>query len=271
MRFKVIPVMTAVCAMACASAGVTPSLEFQPTTGPLRYAVHSVDGQVVETPMGAQEGQATTDLTFVMEIGGPAAGGLAVSVMLESLEGKSTEQGTYRADALLGKPYTGTLRPDGTIEITDGPETPANLVNIFDPKSLWTELLPPLPPAGQLDADSWSYQRESTYQTSMTLTSVTNGVARMAGDTTWNGVSAQVIVTEAEVELTGSGTPPGSPGEIEVAVSGPLLVRYVWDGARGVMLAATSDGDLTGDVTVIGMGMSFPISFTGDTEVTLQQ
>ena len=271
MRVKVIPVITAVLAMACASAAVTPSLEFQPTTGPLRYAVHSVDGQVVETPMGAQEGEATTDLTFVMEIGGPTAGGLAVSVVLESLEGKSTEQGSYQGGDLLGKPYTGTLKPDGTIEITDGPETPENLVNLFDPKGLWTELLPPLPPAGQLGAESWSYRRESTYETSMSLKSVTNGTARMAGDTLWNGVPAQVIVTEGEVELTGSGTPPGSPGEIEVVVSGPLLVRYVWDGARGVMLAAKSDGELTGDVTVIGMGMSFPISFTGDAEVTLQR
>jgi hypothetical protein len=271
MRFKVLPVMTAVLGTACASAAVMPSFEFQPTTGPLRYTLHSVDGQVIETPMGAQEGEAITDVTFVMEVGGPTVGGLAFSAVIESLEGSSSEQGSYEGGDLVGKPYTGTLKPDGTIEITDGPETPASLENLFDAKGVWTELLPPLPGPGQMGAESWTYSRESVFETAMTLTSVTNGTARIVGDTTWNGVAAQVIVAESEVELTGIGTPPGAPGEIEVAVAGPLTVRYVWDGTRGVMLASNSQGELSGDVTVVGMGMSFPISFTGDADVTLQR
>jgi len=271
MRVKIIPIMTAVFATACASAAVTPGFEFQPATGPLRYTMHAVNGQVVETPMGVQEGTATTDITFVMDIGGPTAGGLAVSMVLESLEGKSTEQGSYQGGDLIGKPYKGTLRPDGTVEITDGPETPASLSNLFDPREIMSELLPPLPPPDQVGAESWPFRRETTSETSMSITSVTVGTARIAGDTTWNGQAAQVIVTEGEAELTGSGTPPGSPGELELVVTGPVFVRYVWDGARGVMLASSSTAELTGDVTVVGMGMSFPISFTGDAEVTLQR
>lgn len=269
MRLHLTPLLAASVAAACASGGPQPTFEFQPASGPLRYVMTSEDNNVVETPMGTQESSSSMQVTVVLETGQRTADGVAVTATYEALEGSSSEQGNFSGSGVIGEPYTGTILADGTIEIADGPETPASLKQFVDPRAALTEFLVPLPPSA--DAESWEVRRETAWDQAIEMTSVTEGTARIAGDTTWNGVAAKIIVLEGTVALSGSGMPPGSPAELEFAAEGPATLTYVWDAVRGVMLSASSVTETTGDVTVVGMGMTIPIVFSGSGTIELQQ
>jgi len=269
MRIHLTTIFAAAFATACASGGAQPTFEFQPASGPLRYTATGEDHNIVETPMGTQETSSTSRITVVLETAQRTADGVATTATFEVLEGSTTEQGSFSGGDLLGKPYSGTILPDGTVEIADGPETPGALKQFMDPRAFLRELLVPLPPTR--DAESWPVRRETTYDQVMEMTTVTSGTARLAGDTTWNGVPAKIIVLDATVELSGSGMPPGSPAELEFAAQGPATLRYVWDATRGIMLASVSETEFSGDVTVVGMGMTVPIVFRSSTTVELQR
>jgi hypothetical protein len=269
MRLHHATLFAAALSTACASSGARPTFDFQPESGPLRYVMTAEDVNLVETPMGSQETSSTSELTLLLETGQTAGNGVAMTATIESLEGSSSEQGSFSGAALVGKPYTGTILPDGTIEIADGPETPSALKQFLDPRGMLKEFLVPLPPSDGVE--SWPVRRETLWDQAIEMTSVTAGTARIAGDTTWNGVAAKIIVLEGTIELSGSGMPEGSPAELEFAAQGPATLRYIWDATRGVMLGATSEAEISGEVTVVGMGMTVPIVFMGTGTIELQQ
>jgi hypothetical protein len=60
--------------------------------------------------------------------------------------------------------------------------------------------------------------------------------------------------------MDGTGTPAGSPAEVEMSATGTATARYLWDPVRGVMLAAWVTGEASGDVAVVGMDLSMPIA-----------
>jgi hypothetical protein len=226
------------------------------------------DVNLVETPMGSQETSSTSEVILLLETGQAVENGVAVTATLESLEGSSSERGNFSGAGLVGKPYAGTILPDGTIEIAEGPETPSALKEFLDPRGMLREFLVPLPPSENVE--SWPVRRETVWDQAIEMTSITAGTARIAGDTTWNGVAAKVIVLEGTIELSGSGTPAGSPAELEFAAQGPTTLLYVWDAERGVMLGATSEAEISGEVTVVSMGMTVPIVFMGSGTIELQ-
>jgi hypothetical protein len=256
-------------ATGCASGGPSMTFGFQPASGSLRYVVTAEDRNIVETPMGTQETSSTSRMTLVLETGQRTDAGVAMTATFEDLEGSSSERGGFSGGELLGQPYSGTILPDGVIEITDGPETPTALKEFVDPRGFLREFLVPLPPDDQ--TESWAVRRETTWDQAIEMTSVTTGTARMAGDTTWNGVPARIIVFDATISLSGSGMPAGSPSELEFAAEGPATMRFVWDARRGVMLAGTSEAEMSGEVTVVGMGMTVPIVFEGTGSIELQR
>jgi hypothetical protein len=98
-----------------------------------------------------------------------------------------------------------------------------------------------------------------------------DGAASLAGDTTWNGRAARVIVSEGLATVTGQGSPAGAPGEVAFTYTGRLTQRHVWDPRRGLMLAATRRLDAEGELEVRSMGMTMPISYHGTREVTLRR
>ncbi len=269
MRFQRTHLVLAALATACAAAGARPSFEFGAAAGPLRYEVRAEDANVVETPMGTQETTASTALTVVLEIGQRTPAGLQVSAVFESLEGTSSDQGSFEGGALIGRPYGGTLSGDGTISITSGPETPERVGEFLDPRALLSELLVSLPPTGTVGAGSWPVRRETVWQTVLRLTTVFEGTGTVVGDTTWNGTKAVIIVVEGELEVSGRGRPAGAPAELDFAARGPASTRYVWDGARGVMLASVGSTELAGDISIAEMGLTLAWEASGTQTVRL--
>jgi hypothetical protein len=167
--------------------------------------------------------------------------------------------------------FSGTLKHDGTIEIADAPDITGQLAEVFDAKGLLADFLAPLPPSGDSDLATWQVRRQTTSQTQLTMASSFVGTALIVGDTTWNGESAKIISSSGTFRLEGTGTPTGSPAEMEMVVSGETRTRYVWDSEEGIMLAAVAQGEGKGSVALVGMNLSMPVSLTIKQGVELQR
>ena len=248
--------------------------EFAPSDAPLRYDANTYARLEVEAPDGNMISQDTVWSTVVIEIGLPNEGGRSVSTQFEAIEvkvaGSMTNQ-HLKGTALIGKPYRGTLKPNGTIEVSDAPETPRGWGDLFDPAALFAELLAPLPPDANADAESWPVNTVVTSNVGWSLTATYKGTARFAGDTTWNGQPARLIVSEGTFEMEGKGMPPGAPSEVEMTLSGTSSRRYVWDATRGVMLASRSETEAEGVVVVLDFDLALPATTKSVQEVILRR
>lgn len=258
----------------CAAAGAGPTFEFSPTDVPLRYGVGTTGKLVLEIPGGpTQTNDDKLSATVMMEIGQPGPEGRPVSAVFEALEASSSgDMGSTSQEggSLIGMRYAGTLTEGGTINFSDPPETPSHLKDIVDPAALLADLLVPLPPDAEAAGASWPVNTTVTSRAGVTMTATYTGAARVAGDTTWNGQSAKVIISEGTLEVHGTGTPAGSPAEIDMTMTGPSTRWYVWDPQRGVMLASRVSGEYSGEIEVIGMGMTIPTSYKETAEVVLR-
>jgi len=164
---------------ACAASG--PVFEFRPSSAPLSYDLSAANEFSVETPMGPQLSQDSAEISISVEIGSGGPQGHNVAVVFDAFEARSTAQGTIDVSALVGARYTGTLRPDGTIEVEEGPEVPAALRDAVDPHSLLADLMMPLPPEGHDLTQPWPVNQETVSRTQLTLTTRFDGSARLAG------------------------------------------------------------------------------------------
>jgi len=252
--------MVAALSGACAAGG--PVFEFRPTDTALRYDMYGANDFSVETPMGSQLSQDSAAIAISVEIGGGGPQGNDVAVVFDAFSARSTAQGTIDGGGLVGARYRGLLKRDGSIEVVEGPEVPARLRGLVDPKSILADLMVPLPPEGHDLAEPWPVTQETVTSTQMSMTTRFNGMARLAGDTVWHGIAARVIVVEGEFQMEGRGTPEGSPAEIAMSVSGSSERSFLWDAARGVMLVGTGSGEGTGQVEVVGMNLSMPAKVT---------
>ncbi|UCG85913.1 MAG: hypothetical protein JSW71_18700 [Gemmatimonadota bacterium] len=271
MRSVLAPSLAVAVGAACAGGPAGPLFEYGPSEVPLRYEVTSETNSAIETPMGPQNVDATTNVTLTFDIGEQSDGGRRISVVIEALESQSTGIGRLEGGELIGQAFVGVLAADGSIEFTGVPETPANLRDYFDPAAFLSELLMPLPPAGGDVLESWPVHQETIERTQMTMMSTFDGTARVTGDTTWNGQPAKIVMVEGQFELAGTGTPTGSPGELEMLVTGPATTTYLWDAARGVMLSATSRGEGEGTVALLSMDITMPVTVASEQSVVLQR
>lgn len=250
-----------------------PIYQFGLSEAPLRYRITQRASMSVETPVGEQGSTDSTHATVAIEIGEPIAGGHRVSATFEVLElWEGGDFGIRHATGgdLIGAPFTGTLSPSGRIAVATAPAVPAEITAMADPSEIIADLLPPLPPGGGATTGSWPHNTSATLQVVMSIETRYQGTARFAGDTTWNGVAARIIVSEGTVETTARGTPRGAPGEIEMVQTGTSRTIYVWDARRGVMLASRSTIEAEGEVELLEMQMSLRVVYKGDREIQLQ-
>jgi hypothetical protein len=256
---------------ACGSKG--PVFSFGPTSAPMRYQVDAYSNLLVETPDGNQASRDTVRSTLTLDIGDAVAGGRRVTAQFEGMEVKTVgDMGSRRlpGDELVGKPFTGTLKQDGSIEVTDAPQLPRGMRDLFDPAALFVEMLAPLPPDANASAASWPHRSVVTSKAGMDIVATYEGTARFAGDSTWNGQPVRIIASEGTVELKGEGTPPGAPGAIEMTLEGKVTRRYYWDAMRGVMLASVQESEAEGVIVVLDFDIAVPTSLTSVQRVTLR-
>lgn len=269
MRRTLTPVF-AVLLAGCAAGVATALYEFRPTPEPLRYQLSEQTTVVVETPQGNQRSTDTSSATIRLTVGDAAAGGRRVTAAYEALEVRSGgDMGSLRISGgdLIGRDFAGTLAPDGRITVEHEPAIPREVSQYVDPGAWLEDLFPPLP--ADPNAASWPVEREVTSEAAMTVTVRYVGVARFAGDTTWNGRAARIILFEGEFSMRGQGQPAGAPAPLEMSIGGKATRRFVWDARRGVMLAASSEADGSGVLELVGMNFSIPASATNRSAVDL--
>jgi hypothetical protein len=266
---------TTLWALAVAGCGAGASIyEFRPTSGPLHYQLREYNALRVDTPVGVQTATDSTHTAIAIEITREADGGREVTLSFEGLEswaGGDFPKHHVVGTELNGQSFPGVLRPGGVIEVSPEPEMPQSLAAAIDPTALVARLLPPLPPDGGASTPAWPHRTAVTINTATHIELVYDGTASFAGDTTWQGRSARVIVSEGIVTAAGSGRPAGAPGEVEYDYTGRYVTRYIWDPATGVMLASTTTSESEGELEVKEMQMVMPISHRGRTEVTLER
>jgi len=264
----------ALLSLACASGtGSGPMFEYGPAEAPLRYGFASYQSVAVETPMGNQASHDTLETTVAITVGGVAEGGRSVTAAFETFSLRSRgDMGsrTVEGGELIGKSLSGTLRPSGRIDIAERPTLPATLTDSFDPVAFFVDLLAPMPPGGNTSAP-WPVRIEATSQTAMRITGAFDGTARLAGDTTWNGVAAKIIVAEGTLQVQGSGTPSGSPAELDMKASGTSTRRYVWDPDGGVLLAGVARDSASGTIEVKGMGLTVPVKSSSNQTIAIKR
>ncbi len=254
--------------LGCAGA-VGPIYEFRPMEQPLRYEISDHGHVRIETPMGEQQSIDSVKATLRLEV----ATGRQVSVTYETLDiwaGDEYNRQHLDAAALAGRPFKGQISEQGQIATESTPEIPAEIRAATDPAAFFADLLPPLPPSGAAAAQTWPHRGTVNSQATMTVTTSYEGQARFAGDTTWNGRAARVIVSEGTSIVTGRGMPAGAPGEVSFEVTGESITRYIWDPQRGVMLASSSSTRGGGELEVLTMQMLMPMTYEGGREVRLR-
>jgi hypothetical protein len=271
MRNLFVSLSVATFATACAGGSAGPMFEYGPSEAPLRYQIDGSTESVIETPMGTQNQGGSIAATVTVEIGTPGDGGRNVTVVYEALESSGAATGRLDPGDLIGQPFRGILESDGEISFTEAPKTPSGLARYFDPSALLTQMLMPTPPGGAAGLESWPVYQQATERTEMTVTSTFEGTARVVGDTTWNGIVAKIVAVDGEFQMEGSGTPTGSPAELDMLVTGTGTSRFVWDATRGVMLASVSEGGGAGTVAIPSMDLSMPMSLTSKQTTELQR
>ncbi len=251
-----------------------PIYTFEPSDAPLLFRIATYGDLHISAPMGEQDSSDSTHALVAIEIGAETERGRQVSATFRSLDfwqSSAFENQHVGGGDLIGLPFKGTLSPQGVISINEAPDVPDDVLSLGDPARMLADLLPPLPPGGAVTETSWPDIRVVTSQDAMSLEHRYEGTARLSGDTIWNGINAQVIISEGTINTRTWGTPPDAAGEVEMTQSGTSTTTYIWDRQSGVMLAATTSIDADGEVNVSGMEVTMVVTYSGTREVRLQQ
>ncbi|MDT8436246.1 MAG: hypothetical protein RRA92_05765 [Gemmatimonadota bacterium] len=264
-------VLVASLAGAC-SGGSDPAWTLRPTPEPLRYELASEVSNFVETPGGPTGTDITTESEVAVSIGAVTAGGQRpFSVTYASFEAT--------VDAGLGAPsrvdgggfaglrIAGASGPAGALAFDSLPDVSAGSFDAGSLAGVVPDLLPALPPGGDAAAGPWDHGFTMPMGGGVSGEITYSGTARFAGDTTWEGISARRILSEGRVTFEGSGTPAGAPGPIEMKAEGDSRTLYVWDPARGVLLASESESEASGTVRAMGFDMPLVVRAESRTRV----
>jgi hypothetical protein len=245
--------------LAC-GGGRSPVYVYDETDAPLSYRYTTVGSQAVETPNGTSGSGFDTEAVMMLDLESASPDGRAFSIEFETFDATlEGQRGSREVDgaSIRGQVFRGVLGPTGSIHML---ETPTVQAGAYDQNSLlamFPDILVPLPPGGDASAGEWPHSW--TLPTGGGLEGETSytGTARIAGDTTWNGIAATVILSKGSVHADGTGTPEGAPGEVTLSASGTASATYVWDPISGVLLAMTAESRSEG--SVLAMGFDLPI------------
>lgn len=246
--------------------------EFQPTDEPLRYTLSSEGGNEIETPGGAQGATYSSEAALTLQFGEATEDGTPFTATIESIVletggdfGGSTIDLT---EDLADQPFRGSMAWDGSLTFTEMPELARDNLSSADMARVASALLFPLPPGGEMAAGSWVHRVTLPMGGGLEGESVYDGMMAMAGDTVWNEIKATVFVSEGVLHMEGTGQPQGAPSEIELVNDVDSRTMYIWDPARGVLLAVEGSGEGAGDIST--MGFTMPMTVHSRIDIQLQ-
>jgi hypothetical protein len=246
--------------------------------------------QVPETPSVVYVSESTQDIS----IDAGAMGSMSMRATSESTLGISFAQSpngvqvttTFQeVDASMSQPMGGnlsasesdiegdlvfTIDKTGKGTVVTLPEVKGSAEQLVSPASFVHEFFPGLPGRavnpGEMWTDTVSFE-VSTSQGDVASTSVTTYT--LVGDTVVDGASLLYITYESDTDVAGNAMTEGV--EVVQNFSGDVTGMFLWDPARGLMVANESTADMDGTVEVPAAGMPpMPMTVSGTGSVRLQ-
>jgi len=257
---------------ACGSSGGRPIYEFHPTEALLMYTLSSEGGNDIDTPAGTQGATYSSEATLTLQFGETVENGTTFTVTIESMVLETG--GDFGSNVIdltadvAGKPFRGWMTWDGGLTFTETPDISRDNLSSADLQRVVSALLFPLPPGGDMAVGSWAHRVTLPMGGGLEGESVYDGSMAVAGDTVWNGIRATIFVSEGVLHMEGSGQPQGAPSEIELVNDVEARTLYIWDYARGVLLAVGGSGEGGGEIST--MGFSMPMAVFSELDIQLE-
>jgi hypothetical protein len=255
-------------AAACGSGGPAPGGALVPT---LASAAWDRDVTVdVRIDLGGQDLPVRITGSGVLEADfEPREGGVRVSAGYRSWSARATNPmaGTQTADEsqIQGRTVF-DLDARGRPTVVSVPTTTGAAAELFDGTQLAHEFVPRMP--GRVPGAGESWTDTITY-----TSSIPGGESRSeqvvrytaVGDTVVDGRTLLHIRAESEDRAEVRGSAEGQA--FRQNFSGTSRHTYLWDGRDGVVHYSRVEGEMSGSMTMVGMGMEFPMRAGGTTEM----
>jgi hypothetical protein len=262
---------------ACAGpGGVSPSrgLMYQVPESP--SVVYVTEGHqdinIDAGDMGSMTMTASSEATLAMSFAA-GADGIQVTTTFETLSASMTQPmgGSLSAsESDIEGALVFTIDEKGKGTVVTLPETKGSAEQLVSPVSLVHEFFPRLPGGAVNPGDTWTDTIQYDAQTADADVSAKSVLTyTMVGDTVVDGATLLHITYEGEGDVVGAGVTEGM--EVIQAVSGAVTGMFLWDPARGLMVAGESSQDMDGTVEVPAAGIPpMPMTVRGSGTVRLQ-
>lgn len=262
---------------ACAGPGsVSPSgglMYGVPETPTVVYVTESsqdigIDAGAMGTMNMTSSSSATLGLSFVS-----GADGVEVTVAFQELSASMSQPmgGSLTAsESDIEGPLVFTMDERGRGTPVTIPEAKGSAEQLVAPVSFVHEFFPRLPGGAVNPGDMWTDTiawEASTSEGEMSTNTVTTYT--LVGDTVVDGATLLHVTYEGMADVVGSGATEGM--EVMQVFSGPVTGMFLWDSARGLLVAGESSQEMDGTVEVPAAGMPpMPMTVSGSGTVRLQ-
>lgn len=247
-----------------------------PAANPLTYTsadtarinIELAPGQAMEQTMGQSS---RVRLAFAPAMG--TAGNLTVTASFLDfggfIESSMMPRQEIGSEMIEGE-FMLSLSPDGAVETVSGPELPEEVQGLMMGNDLFSDFFLRLPAATVQPGTSWTdtVTSSSDEGSGPTTSSETIIVSTFRGDTTVAGRTLWIIESNRATSVLVTGETQGM--QMTNELSGRITERALWDPARRLLHSSTSDGSLTGTLSIPAAGMSdIPLDVTNRRTVRL--
>ena len=277
MKYSTLSALLILGLAACSGpAAVTPSggLMYRvPTTPSVVYVSEGsqnigIDAGAMGSMNMTASSQATLAVTFAA-----ATEGVQVTTSFQEVSASMTQPmgGSISASEsdIVGD-LVFTLDGKGRGTAVQVPEVKGSAEQLVNPASFVYEFFPRLPGGSVDPGASWTDTIQYDLSTSQgDVSSKSILTYTLVGDTVVDGATLLHVTYEGQADVTGTGMTEGM--EVIQAVSGDVSGMFLWDPARGLMVAGDSSQDMDGTVEVPSAGVPpMPVTVSGSGTVRLQ-
>lgn len=223
-------------------------------------------------PMGTMNMTANSEVTLGVAFAA-GADGVEVTATFEDLTASMTQPmgGSLSAtESDVEGPLVFSMDSRGKGTPITIPTTKGSAGQLVAPVSFVHEFFPRLPGkavdpgATWTDTISWEASTAEGDQSSVSVVTYT-----LVGDTLVDGTALLHVSYVGDVDVVGSGATEGM--EVMQVFSGETVGMFLWNPARGLMVAGDSSADMEGTVEVPAAGMPpMPMSVTATSSVRIQ-